>query len=114
MRDVALVPEGDVLQRSDSIAANNSRKAGEPLPRDGVAFMRHGAGAFLAFGERFLGFENFGALQVTELNRPAFDARGDESERVHELSVVVALDHLRGDRRRAKAEVFTNGRFDFG
>jgi hypothetical protein len=59
--------------------------------------VRHGAAAFLAGGERFLGFENFRALQVAEFDGPSLDARADEGECGLEFRVEVALDDLRGD-----------------
>ena len=107
MADVALVPEGDVFQRGHGIAAQHASEAGEAFPGDGIALVRHGAAAFLAFGERLLGFEHFGALQMAELDGPTLDARADEGERVHELGVDVALDDLRGDRGRAGGPSFS-------
>ena len=106
--DVALVPEGDVFQGGDGVAAQHARQAGQAFPGDGIALVRHGAGTFLAFRERFLGFEHFGALQMAEFHRPAFDARADQGERGHEFGVDVALDHLRGDGRGRKPEFFAD------
>ncbi len=83
--DVALVPEGDVFQRGDGVAAQHAGQAGEAFPGDGVALVRHGAATFLALGERLLGFEHFGALEMAELDGPAFDARADERQRGHEI-----------------------------
>ena len=77
----------------------------EPFAGDGVALVRHGAGAFLALGEELLGFQHFGALEVAELGGPALDAGADQGQRADELGVQVALDHLRGNRRRAQAEL---------
>ena len=112
MADVAFVPERDVLQRGEGVAAQDAREAGEPFAGDRVALVRHGAGTFLAFGKKFFGFQNFGALQMAELRRPTFDARADERECADELGVDVALDDLRGDRRRTQAELLANERFD--
>src|SRR5204862_8181246 len=112
--DVALVPEGDVLQRGNGVAPDDAGEAGESFPGDRVAFVRHGAAALLAFRERFLGFENFRALEVAELDGPALDARTDECQRIHELGVNVALHDLRGNQRRAQAEFFAYDGFHGG
>jgi hypothetical protein len=51
MRDVALVPEGDVLQTDLRVAAKQSRHAGHPLRENRVSLVRHRRGALLAFSE---------------------------------------------------------------
>ena len=108
MRNVALVPERDVFQGGDGVAAQHAREAGQAFPSDGIALVRHGAGTFLAFGERFFGFQNFRALQMAKFHRPAFDARADERERGLKFRVDVALHDLRGDGRGAQAEFFAD------
>ena len=45
---------------------------------------------------------------MAELHRPAFHARADQRERVHEFRVQVALHDLRGDGRGHKAEFFAD------
>src|ERR1035437_9076963 len=108
MRNVAFVPERDVFQRGDGVAAQHAREAGETFPGDGIAFVRHGARTFLASGERLFGFENFGALQMAEFDGPTLDARADEGECGLEFSVEVALHDLRGDGRGTQAELFAD------
>src|SRR5206468_5963166 len=110
--EVAFVPEGDVLQGGQRVAAQDARQAGEPFARDRVALVRHGAGAFLALGETFFGFEHFGALQVAELGGPPLHARPDERQRAEELGVDVALDDLRGDGRRPQTQLAADLRLD--
>ena len=110
--DVALVPEGDVFQRRHRVATQHAREAGEAFPGDGIAFVRHGAAALLSFGERLFGFEHFGALQMTELHRPAFDARADERQRELKFRVDVALHDLRGDGRGTDAQFLADKRLD--
>ena len=112
MADVALVPEGDVFQRGDGVAAEHAGEAGETFPGDGIALVRHGAAAFLALGEWLLGFEHLGALEMAELDRPAFDARADEGQRGLKFGMDVALDNLGGDGRRFQAELFADRRLD--
>ena len=67
MADVALVPEGDVLIRRLGVGADDAGEAGDLLGGDGVALVRHGARAFLLFGEELLGLADLGALEVADL-----------------------------------------------
>src|ERR1044071_2692153 len=98
MADVTLVPERDVLERNQRVAANNAGETAQPLARDRVALVRHGRAAFLAFAEIFFDLENFSALKMTKLGRPAINARGDDGERAEEFGVSIALDNLSGER----------------
>ena len=50
MRDVALVPQRDVLQRRRHHAAHEAGEAGDVLRQHGIALVRHGGGALLALG----------------------------------------------------------------
>src|SRR5208282_1875516 len=104
--DVALVPEGDVFEGGDGVAAQYAGEAGESFPSDGIALVRHGAAAFLAFGEWFLGFQHLGALKVAEFDGPTLDARADEGKRGLKFGMDVALDDLGGNRRGTQAELF--------
>ena len=67
VRNVALVPEGDVLQASLGIAANHTRKAADLLTGYWVPLVWHGGGPFLFFAEELFRFPDFGALQVANL-----------------------------------------------
>jgi len=51
------------------------------FPGDGIALVRHGAAAFLALGEGFLGFQHLGALEMAEFNSPTLNARADKGQR---------------------------------
>ena len=50
----------------------------------------------MPLGEEFLHFEDFGALQVTELGGPAVDRTGGQGEHGDELGMAVALHDLGG------------------
>ena len=65
--DVALVPEGDVLEGDLGVGADDAGEAADLLAGDGVALVRHGGGAFLFFGEELLDLADLGALEVTNL-----------------------------------------------
>jgi hypothetical protein len=108
------VPEGDVLKCGDGVAPQNTGETGEPFPRDGIALVRHGAAALLAFSERLLGFEHLGALEMAELDGPSLDARANERQRELKFRMDVALDDLSGDGRGLEAELFADEILDVG
>src|SRR5205085_8607103 len=93
------------------IATNDAREAGHALPCDRIPLVRHGARTFLAFCKKFLSFQNLGTLEMSKLSGPTFDAGGDEGEMGHEFGVDIALDDLRGDRRRLEPELVANELF---
>ncbi len=105
VRDVALVPERDVLQRRRHHAAHQPGKAGEVLAQHRVALVRHGRRALLARREELLGFQHFGALQVADLGGEPLDRGGDDAQRRKEHRVAVARDHLRRDRLDGEAQL---------
>ena len=70
--------------------------------------MRHGGGALLALGEKFLGLADLCALQVADLDGQPLDRRGDHGERDEECGVAVARDDLGRDRLRFQAKLFRN------
>ena len=99
VRDVALVPQRDILERSLQVAAQHAREARQLLGLDRIPLVRHRARALLlAFAERLLDFTHLGALEVADLERERLDRRAERRARVHDLGVPVAGEHL---RRRA-------------
>ena len=100
VRDVALVPEGDVLEAGLGIAAHHAREAADLLAGHGVALVRHGGGALLLFAEELFRFADFGALQVANLGGDLVQRRGNDGERAEVVRVAVALNDLRAKRRQ--------------
>ena len=80
MRDVALVPERDVLETDDAVCANHSRDAADAFRNDRIALVRHRARTFLTFRETFLRLAHFGALPVTNIQRKLIQRRSDDRE----------------------------------
>ena len=93
--DVALVPEGDVLQADGRRRANDPRQSADPLGDHRVALVRHRRGALLAFPERLLHFAKLRPREVADLGRVALERRGAERQRREQLRVPVARDDLR-------------------
>ena len=112
MRDIALVPQHDVLHGRRHIGAHHAGEAGEILRQYRVALVRHRRGAFLAFGEEFLRFQHFGALQVPDLGGKALNRRCDHAEGCKIHGVAVARDHLGRDRLRRQSHRLGDMRFD--
>ena len=104
VRDVALVPESDVLEADLCGGADDAREAADPLGDDRVPLVRHRRRALLALAERLLNLAHLGAGEVADLGREPVERRGDERERGEELGVPVARDDLRRDRLRLEAE----------
>ena len=95
--DVALVPEGDVLEGSLRIGSHDAGQAGDLLGGDGVALVRHGAGALLLLGEELFGLADFGALEVADFGGDLVERGAEDGEGGDIGGVAVALDDLRGD-----------------
>ena len=114
MRDVALVPERDVLERRVRVAAQQPRQPDDLLAADRVALVRHRRRALLPFGERLLDFADLGLLQPANLERELLERRGRDGERRQQLRVPVALDDLRRHRRRLEPEAAADVRLDRG
>ena len=82
MRDVALVPERDVLESDKLFARITLRDAADALRDDRIALVRHRARTFLTFRETLLRFANFRALPVTNIQGKLIERRSNDRERV--------------------------------
>ena len=99
MRDVALVPERDVLERGHGVGADQAREPGDLLAADRIALVRHRRRALLAAAKRLFDFADLRLLQAADLEREFLERGGQNRQRRHELGVTIALDHLRGHGR---------------
>ena len=96
------MPEGDVLEPDERVAAHEPSEAADPLGDDRVALVRHRRRALLPGRERLLDLAHLGSREVTDLEREAIERRREDRERGEELGVPVALEDLR--RRRCRLE----------
>ena len=103
MADVALVPEGHVLEPGTDVGAQHARQPRQPLARDGVALVGHGGAALLPRPEGLLDLADLGALKVAHLGGELLDRCSGARARPEVLGVTVACDHL-GGRHRREAE----------
>ena len=100
VRDVALVPQRDVLHARHEVAAQHPGEPAELLALHRVALVGHrGRALLLAGAERLLGLAHLGALQVPDLERERLDGGADRRAGVEQLGVTVAGEHLRGGHR---------------
>ena len=74
VRDVALVPQGNVFKSRLRVAAHHARQSADLLGGHGIALVRHGRRTLLLFAEELLGLAHFGALQVANLGRDLVQA----------------------------------------
>ena len=112
VRDVALVPERDVLERRVAVAAKQPREADDLLAADRIALVRHRRRALLPLGERLLDLADLGLLQAADLERELLERRAGDGQRRQQLGVPIALNHLRRDRRRLEPEPPADVGFD--
>ena len=99
--DVALVPQGHVLEPGAEVAAQQAGQARELLGLHRVALVGHGRRALLAGAERLLRLAHLGALEVADLGGDELDGGADRRAREQVLGVAVAGDDLGGGHRVA-------------
>ena len=114
LRDVALVPERDVLQADERVRAQDARKPADALGHFRVPLVRHRGGALHPFAERLLDLAHLGARQVADLRRESLERRGCERQRREQFGVTVAGDHLCRERVRLQSQSFAGETFDVG
>ena len=112
MRNVAFVPERDVLERRRYISAHHARQPDQVFRQHRIALVRHGRRAFLAFGEILLRLQNLGALQMADLGRQPLDRAGDHAERGEVHGMAIARNDLGGDRLHPQPHLLRHIGFD--
>ena len=101
-------------KRDLGVGADDAGEAGDLLGGDGVALVRHGAGALLLFGEELFGLADLGALEVADFGGDLVERGAEDGEGGDVGGVAVALDYLRGDGYGLEAELGADGFFVFG
>ena len=71
--DVALVPEGDVLETHDRRRSDDPGEAADPLGDDRIALVRHRRRALLPAAERLLDLAELGTGEVADLGRETIE-----------------------------------------
>ena len=86
VRDVALVPERDVLEPDDRVAAHHARHPAQALRQDRVALVRHRRRSLLPLLETLLRLAHFRPLPVANLQGELLDATRRRSASVDRYS----------------------------
>ena len=94
MGDIPFVPQSDIFQRRQALGTNITRLTGEIFRQNRVALVGHGARTLLAFTEKFFDFENFGALQMSNLHRNTLHGRRNNCQHTEEFGMTVTGNHL--------------------
>jgi hypothetical protein len=94
VRDVALVPERDVLERGHGIGTQQAGETRHLLAADRVALVWHRRRALLPSTERLFDLADLGLLQTPNLDGELLDRRREQREGPEEFGVTIALDHL--------------------
>src|SRR2546422_5125760 len=102
------MPERYVFESGLCIRANHARQPADLLARHRITLVWHRGRAFLLFAEVFLGFADFGALQVANLGGDFVKRGGDHRERGQIVRVAITLDDLRRDRSRLQSQPGAN------
>ena len=114
MRDVALVPEGDVLEADERVRPHDAREPADPLGDDGIPLVRHRRRALLAAAERLLYLADLGAGEMPDLEREGVERGRDDRERREELGMAVALEDLGRGGRGLEAEPLAREPLELG
>ena len=116
VRNVTLVPQGDVIEGNLGVGLHDARQTADLLHGDRVALVRHGGAALLTLAERLLGLERIGLLQIANLGSDALAGGRGGGENAGEIGVMVAADNLRGQRvvnqTQVLADILLDKRFD--
>jgi hypothetical protein len=114
VRDVALVPQGDVLHPHEGVPTDEASQTADALGDDRVALVRHRGGPLLSSCEGLLDLADLGACEVADLECEAVERRGEDGERGEQLRVPIALQDLGRARRRVETEALARKPLDLG
>ena len=98
VRNIALVPQGDVVEGDLGVGLHDARQTADLLHGDRVTLVRHGGAALLTLAERLLGLERIGLLQIANLGSDALAGGRRGGKDAGEVGVMVAANDLRGQR----------------
>ena len=110
VRDVALVPQRDVLETDVGVRAQHPGEPADALAHDRVALVRHRRAALLPGRERLERLAHLGALQVPDLEREPLERRARAGHRREQRRVPVAGHDLGGDVLAVETERGERGR----
>src|SRR5438132_10737350 len=118
MRDIALVPERNVLESGLRIRAHHARQPADLLAGDGIPLVRHRRRAFLFFAEIFFYFADFGTLKMANFRGDFVERAGYHGKSSEKSRMAIALNNLRRNcgsfQSQARADFFFQLRAEVG
>src|SRR3989441_7298039 len=118
MRNIALVPERNVLESGLRVRAHHAGKSTDLLASNWIPLVRHCRRALLLFAEVFFGFSNFGALKMANFRGDFVERAGYHGKSSEISRMAVALNNLRRNcgsfQSQARADFFFQLRAEVG
>ena len=108
------MPQRVVLDGGHGVAAQEPGKTCQALADDRITLVRHGRRTFLSGREILLRLTYFRPLQMSDLDADLLEEGTDQRQRRQVLRMAVPLDHLRGYRCGAQAQLLADVDFDLG
>ena len=90
MRDIAFMPQRDILEGSLSIRPDHAGETADLLAHDWVFLVGHGRRTLLALREVLAGFTHLSTLQMSNFQRYFFKAGAQNSQSSDEVGVPIA------------------------
>jgi hypothetical protein len=112
VRDVALVPQRDVLEAGQGRPSHDARETADPLGDDGVPLVRHRRRPLLPRAERLGDLGDLRPREVPDLERELVERAREHGQRREQLRVAVALEDLGRRRRRLQPEPLAGDSLD--
>src|SRR5438876_8502057 len=95
MRNIALVPERNVLESGLRVRAHHAGKSTDLLASNWIPLVRHRRRAFLFFAEIFFYFADFGTLKMANFRGDFVERAGYHGKSSEISRMAVALNNLR-------------------
>src|SRR3989475_7756525 len=110
MRNIALVPERNVLESGLRVRAHHAGKSTDLLASNWIPLVRHCRRAFLIFAEEFFRFAHFGALEMANFRGDFVERAGYHGKSSEISRMAIALNNLRRNcgsfQSQARADFF--------
>src|SRR5213079_1088997 len=118
MRNIALVPERNVLESGLRVRAHHAGKSTDLLASNWIPLVRHRRRAFLFFAEIFFYFADFGTLKMANFRGDFVERAGYHGKSSEISRMAVALNNLRRNcgsfQSQARADFFFQLRAEVG
>src|SRR5438552_11656493 len=110
MRNIALVPERNVLESGLRVRAHHAGKSTDLLASNWIPLVRHRRRAFLFFAEIFFYFADFGTLKMANFRGDFVERAGYHGKSSEISRMAIALNNLRRNcgsfQSQARADFF--------